>query len=253
MTPIKDRTIYVSGMSKSMEDKCFWFDKIPRDAYSTVTDYGCADGTFLQKVREYNPNCFICGIDIDDWMLQRAEEKFDYKARFINEAFLDKPIHTQGDVLNLSSVIHEIYSYKSPQEIDNFWNYVKGHKYVCIRDMCINNTIKHKLSPGLPYIGEEEALRRSEFESLWGPIEYLGNYVHYLLKYRYIVNWDREVKENYLPMSRGALQYTAQTLGYSIIFDEHYTLPFLKEKIKEDWNIDFDIPTHIKMIWKRKE
>lgn len=254
MPPIENYQTYTAGMEKSMEDKMFWFDQIPKEEYSTVIDYGCADGTFLKRVREHNPECFICGIDIDDWMLQEAQKKFDSNSMFINEAFLSKPIHLCGEVLNLSSVIHEVYSYKAPIEVKHFWDYVKGHKYVCIRDMCYDSAALETIDiPVLPYKDESDQKRRKEFESIWGSIDIPINFIHYMLKYRYVENWEREVRENYLPINHYTLTTYAKSLGYKIIFDEQYTLPFLKQKVKEDWNYELIVPTHVKMIWKRKE
>lgn len=254
MPPIEDYGCYIAGMEKSMEDKLFWLDKIPKEEYSTVIDYGCADGTFLKKVREFNPDCFVCGVDIDDWMLQEAKSKFDKNSMFVNEAYLCEPSHLRGEVLNLSSVIHEVYSYKKNSEIKKFWDYVKGHKYVCIRDMCISKDIyKLEKMPELKYLGDGEKVRRFNFESIWGSLDDPKNYIHYLLKYRYIENWNREVKENYLPLYLNGFIHIAKLMGYTIKYCEHYTLPFLKDKVYEDFGVELNIPTHVKMIWERKE
>lgn len=42
--------------------------------------------------------------------------------------------------LNLSSIIHEVYSYSTKEEIDEFWSFVNytGFKYIIIRDMCLD-------------------------------------------------------------------------------------------------------------------
>lgn len=254
MLPIENYEVYTTGMEKSMEDKLFWFDKIPKEEYSTVIDYGCADGTFLKRVREYNPDCFLCGIDIDDWMLQEARKKVGANAVFMHEGMLSQPSHLTGDVLNLSSVLHEIYSYKTNREVCKFWDYVRGHKYVCIRDMCYDSRkLFDMYVPELQYKDYDEKKRRDEFESIWGKIDDPLAFVHYMLKYRYVENWDREVREDYLPISYGALQRASSMLGYDIIYKDHYTLPFLKDKILEDWGYELTVPTHIKMIWKRKD
>lgn len=254
MTPINDYDIYVTRMEQSMVDKLFWLNIIPKSEYSTVVDYGCADGTFLQYVRRYNSDCAIIGIDIDETMLKLAKDKLYTNAQFINAAFLSKPAHLHDEVLNLSSIIHEIYSYSTAAEIKNFWKYVKGHKYVCIRDMCIDPaTFKGFEVPQLPEKDTDELARRAEFESIWGSLLEPQNFVHYMLKYRYVENWNREVRENYLPVSISELHEMAKAMGYEITYCDHFTLPFLKEKVKEDWGIDLTLPTHVKMIWKRKD
>ena len=254
MPPIENYDVYTSGMEKSMEDKLFWLNRIPKKEYSVVIDYGCADGTFLKKVREHNPDCFLYGIDIDDLMLEKAKEKVGRNAVFVHESMLGTPAQLNGDVINLSSVLHEIYSYKTEKEICNFLDYINGHKYICIRDMCIDDVKTNNMYvPELMYKDDAEKTRRLEFEEIWGPITEPKNFVHYMLKYRYVENWKREVKENYLPISYKRFNALARILGYDIVYERHYTLPFLKEKILEDWGYEITIPTHIQMIWKRKE
>ena len=42
----------------------------------------------------------------------------------------------------------------------------------------------------------------NSFEDRWGVInDNYRTFIHYLLKYRYTDNWDREVNEDYLPVS----------------------------------------------------
>ncbi|MGA1049083.1 MAG: hypothetical protein ACO3UU_13830, partial [Minisyncoccia bacterium] len=46
------------------------------------------------------------------------------------------------------------------------------------------------------------------FEKVWGSIfKDYRNFIHFLLKYRYTDNWEREVNENYLP---------SDAIGYNI-------------------------------------
>ena len=84
-----------------------------------------------------------------------------------------------------------------------------------------------------------------------GSIGINKNLIHYLLKYRYTENWDRELNENYLPISKEKL-LSLIPKNYEVIFYEHYALPFLKEKVREDFGIILKDKTHIKLILKRK-
>lgn len=259
MTKISNYEKYINGMEKSMIDKIFWFDKIPKQDYSVVVDYGCANGTFLKALREYNDECFVCGVDIDPKMIQLAKELniknsiFTLEDCDITNPFIEW-IKTEYDtVLNLSSVLHEIYSYKSEEEIDKFWDFVNGYKYICIRDMCINTkSVSEMIPPTFDFKNSEERKRRLRHELIHGRISSPISFVHYMLKYRYIENWDREVKENYL-IDFGTLIDICIHLGdYDIVYLDHYTLPFLKEKIKEDWGFNFNVDTHVKLILKKR-
>lgn len=259
MTKISNYDKHINDMEKSMIDKIFWFDKIPKQDYSVVVDYGCANGVFLKALREYNDECFVCGVDMDPEMIQLAKESNIKNSIFTLENYNNTNsfiewIKTEYDaVLNLSSVLHEIYSYKSEEEIDKFWDFVNGYKYICIRDMCINTKLVNEtIPPVLEFKNNEELKRRYEHEQTWGPICFPVSFVHYMLKYRYVENWDREVKENYLLDFGDIIDICIHLGDYDIVYLDHYTLPFLHEKIKEDWDIDFRINTHIKLILKKR-
>ena len=74
--------------------------------------------------------------------------------------------------------------------------------------------------------------------------------VHYLLKYRYVTNWDREMKENYLPLLTEEILLKVPS-NYRIKYYEHYTLPYLKDKVMEDFGIDLNTKTHYKLLLER--
>ena len=77
--------------------------------------------------------------------------------------------------------------------------------------------------------------------------------LHWLLKYRYTDNWERELKENYLPITVEHLKSTWIPPQWQIIFEEHATYPFLKDKIRQDFGIELNEPTHLKMIIENKK
>jgi hypothetical protein len=71
------------------------------------------------------------------------------------------------------------------------------------------------------------------------------------LKYRYVDSWDREFQENYLPLNLESLLALIPE-GWEPIYLEHYALPFIRQKIKEDFDVDMQDRTHVKLILKRK-
>jgi hypothetical protein len=99
-------------------------------------------------------------------------------------------------------------------------------------------------------INKSDKGRLSDFEGKWGRISNNKNFIHYILKYRYIANWDREVEENYLPITTEHLM-TLIPENYQVIFHEHYLLPFLKEQVNKDFKIDLKDCTHVKFILKK--
>jgi hypothetical protein len=92
-----------------------------------------------------------------------------------------------------------------------------------------------------------------EFEDYWGPIDTnFRTLLHWLLKYKYTDNWDRELKENYLPIS---LEYLKKKIPstWTIIYEDHYTYDYIKKQIKEDFGVDIDGHSHLKMIIKNNK
>lgn len=259
MTKISNYEKYINGMEKSMIDKIFWFDKIPKQDYSVVVDYGCANGSFLKALREYNDECFVCGVNIDPKIVQLAEKLNIKNSIFISEdynntnSFIEWIKTEYNSVLNLSSVLYEIYNHKSEEEINKFWDFVNGYKYICISDMCINSKSVSEITPPTLYYKNYEELKRvSEHELIYGLVSSPISFVHYMLKYRHIENWNREVKENYIIDFGNLIDVCIKLGNYDIIYLDHYTPQFLQEEIKKDWGIDFDVNTHVKLILKKR-
>ena len=72
-------------------------------------------------------------------------------------------------------------------------------------------------------------------------------FIHFLLKYKYTKNWERENNENYIPISLETLLKKIPS-DYSIKYKRIYLLDILKNKVKEDFDIDLEHPTHLQMI-----
>ncbi len=91
----------------------------------------------------------------------------------------------------------------------------------------------------------------AEYESIWGSIDKRFNLIHYLLKYSYTENWEREVRENYLPVTVEKLLPLIPD-DYEIVYSEHYVLPYIKLKIKHDCGIVLKDATHFKVLLMKK-
>ena len=90
------------------------------------------------------------------------------------------------------------------------------------------------------------------YESVWGKISTQRDLVHYLLKYKYTENWEREVRENYVPITLEQLLEIIPE-GYEVTYLNHFTLPYTAWQIKSDFGIELTTPTHIKLILRRKD
>ena len=253
MENIKDYDVYTAGMRKSLRDKLF-FEGLIDDSVNKIVDFGCADGQLLAQVHTDFPEWQLIGVDNNEKMLDLAQERCPDAEFYTNLAYVG---NCEGSILNLSSVIHEVYSYSSEEEIANFWKQVfkKGWKYISIRDMIMKQDVSWRDVDYNDYISvtrkaDEKQLK--EFTRQWGSVLRQKNMLHYLLKYRYTQNWSREVKENYFPISlEQLLQKIPST--YEIVYFNHYILPFTKLKVRADFGIEIRDNTNVKILLRRRE
>jgi SAM-dependent methyltransferase len=247
---IDNLDVYLSRMQNGMEDKLWFVDKI---ITPVIVDFGCADGTLLKHLSNINPELVLIGVDNSEDMLEIAKKNVPNAAFFNVEEFFDIHFDYSNATLIMSSVIHEIYSYiPSP---DHFLKrlFDLGFKHICIRDMFVsmydNRNADVQMTTAL--LNDARKKQLADFMDVWGGIENKENCIHYLLKYRYKENWKREVRENYLPVYiEDFIRFLSD--NYQCIYLEHYTLPYLKEKIKKDFKIEFNEKTHCKIMFESR-
>lgn len=251
---IQNYNIYTANMQKSMQDKLFFINKIDTSSITDFVDFGCADGTLLKFLKDKLPDVHLVGYDNDRAMLTIAQQN-NKDAVFLSDfSECVSKITPQTSILNLSSVLHEVYSYSSISEVLQFWKqiFAANFKYIVIRDFCYDSSIfreteKSDLQKVMKY---GDVTQVKSFENFHGSLSWNKNLVHFLLKYRYIENWDREVRENYFPISLEALLDIIKKSEYEIVYSNHYTLPFTKDIVKKDFGIDIKDHTHIQLILK---
>jgi len=267
MEQIRNLSAYNDGMAKSLDDKLF-FIPIIGEEIEQFEDFGCADGTLLKAMDDLfnnpltalNPLRFpykidLVGYDMSSKMLELAEDKVP-NAQLFESTVPFRTTTDKGSVLNLSSVLHEVNSYCTEKEKDDFWNSVHNgnYQYIAVRDMIYNGDKKERAEyDDVHAIREKASLYKhlKKFEGIWGDIDNKKNLIHFLLKYRYKQNWEREVKENYLGYSTDDI---IKLVGdeYEVIYRKDYILPFLYNKVEEDFGIKINTPTHTNLIFKRK-
>jgi hypothetical protein len=253
--PISNYDQYIAGMNTTMSDKLFFANSIN---YDVIVDFGCADGTFLQSLSRMNPNVKIIGYDLDPTMLEIAKKKLPKNALLTDDWNVATSALTgyKNSLLNLSSVIHEVYSYSTGNKIKYFWdNQVFGgdFKYITIRDMI--PSVELTRNEMTNFKDDVRKVRQKadksyllSFEDKWGSINTsYRNFIHYLLKYKYTDNWDREVNENYLPVTLETIKTKIPT-DYKIVMEEDFVLPFLKQQVKKDFGVELTHSTHTKLI-----
>ena len=247
---------YLDDMSKGFKDKLFFLDKINLDV---LVDFGSADGQMLNNLSKIKPKMTLIGYDIDEDMIKQSKAKYPHITFTDNWSEVESLLRRKGvnnkKGILLSSVIHEVYSYAGGKNIKKFWNeqvFNKLFDYVVIRDMIpstdfdkMNTLDAHKIKE------KSDPKYLKDFEDVWGDItENFRTLLHWILKYKYTDNWDRELKENYLPVTIEHLKKTKIPPGWDIVYEDIYTYDYIKQQVKKDFDINLVEPTHLKMILK---
>lgn len=256
MNAILDYSVYTNEMKKGIEDKLFFMSLVKMDS---LLDYGCADGNLIESMQEVLPEMRYVGYDFNEKMINLAKMKKIPNAHFFST--LDNAISAMQGVSGIlcSSLIHEVYSYSTSEQIESFWSelYSGHYDYIIIRDMALSQASldEHPLA----LLSDIQKVRKhankehlAHFESIWGSIDQKDNLLHFLLKYRYVNNWSREVEENYFPCT---LEEHLDKIpdSYEMVHFEHFVLPFHKEVVMRDFGLTLKEPTHIKMIMKKRK
>ncbi len=258
---------YNEKMAKGLKDKMFFVDLLPKDEDFVFVDFGCADGVMINALYELYPKSDFVGYDVSESMIALAKCRFDYPAD--NVHFTDQWSAVQEylkqsnkkRVLILSSVIHEVYSYAKEGDIEFFWKCIlrNNFDYICVRDMMPSEDIDRDTDETLlqtfaDHLIEHPANEQllDDFEKIWGPLISNKNFIHFLLKYRYTINWDREVNENYFPIYVEDFVDILRHL-YNITYMERFRVPYLDKCIEEDFGIKLEDYTHVKLMFEKKK
>jgi SAM-dependent methyltransferase len=237
-------------MAAGMEDKLWFVNKIDCD---TIVDFGCADGALLKCLADMMPSVKLIGIDNSKEMRELAKENVP-TATIIDLSELDVSVDYSNSILVLSSVIHEIFAYNTNANANALLQklFALGFKYIAIRDMFLSKEIECIT----PYMMMKNIYARADkeqiesFERIWGPISWRDNAIHYLLKYKYTENWDRELFENYFPLRFEDVFRNIPNV-YKVAYKEHYILPYIQDTVLKDFNVLLTDRTHGKILLRR--
>lgn len=249
---IPDMGAYDLAMRKALLDKVFFMDKLDSDL---VVDYGCADGATIGFMNRIFPEKSYVGYDISERHLEKARSEYPW-ATFTSDwnevVTLAKASSDKRPAVVCNSLIHEVYSYGNPEQVEEFWGRILDtatFRYVVMRDMCVSRTASRQSDP-LSVIKIRQRYdqgKLNEFETHWGSLGENWAVIHFLLKHRYVANWSREVRENYLPINLEDLLARIPA-AWTPRFFEHFTLPFVREDVERTFGIQLQDRTHVKLI-----
>lgn len=250
MRALNNINIYNERMSAGIEDKLWFLDKIDGD---TIVDFGCADGALLQHIAMLRPDVKLIGIDNNAKMRALAKQNVP-SATIIDIEQLNEDIDLSNSILVLSSVIHEIFAYNTYNDANAILKklFSLNFKYIAIRDMFLSMHMEcasHSMMVKNIYDHANKDNLES-FERIWGSISWRENAIHFLLKYRYTENWNREVYENYFAMRLEEFMRNIPNT-YKLEYKEHYVLPYIQDIVLKDFNILLTDNTHAKILLRR--
>ena len=258
MIPIKNLDDYTKKMSTTIKDKLFFVEKIKSNVY---IDFGCADGTLLCELDSiYNdPDILYIGYDRSKEMIDLAKSKWGGVGKVLfTKNFEDVLSIKKKDnniSLILSSVLHEVLSQGMSQ--NTFWDIISNIdlKYIIIRDMAYNPIINNvKLDRYfISKMYHLNSKQYNEFVAKYGKIDNSIKFCHYLLKYRYTQNWERELEEDYFAFDPDfAIEYLRKYNFYSVYF-ERFNVPYITDNLLKNLQIDLNQfgQTHVKMIFQK--
>ncbi len=247
MEEIVNSKQYLDRMSKPLQEKLKITKFIP-DGVKNILDVGCADGTVTLALADMFPEVRFIGIDLNSEFIEIANSKIGDRKNVSFEKIylrdrLSKP--ERFDVVLFCSVLHEFFTYGEGISTivkalaDAHEILVKGGTLI-IRDMILYNyakdsqlwinSMKKKVKSH-----PEVATLLEDFEKYFGEANNIKSLNHFLLKYLYTDNWERESKENYVPVSFEEYDQIFKLLGMQVLFQRSSTIPYLKDK----WTADF--------------
>jgi len=264
MTPIYDYDGYNDKMNKSMLDKLFFLSHVDADIF---VDFGCADGAMIRTMSRIDPESLYIGYDNDLEMIEKAILlKENSRNVFLTnwktiESFLEDSNYPYSkSCLILSSVIHEVFSYEDEKGIEEFYQRVfnSGFDYIAVRDMalCYDPLSYKNVANPSSWIEDiyktADSCQVKEFEDVWGKLNLNNNAIHFLLKYKYVDNWEREVKENYFSYDLDKFIDVGYDAGYKVNYHEYFYVPFIRRQIFKDFGFWLNENTHYKLILEKK-
>lgn len=249
MRNIVNQKIYLERLAKPLQEKLKIIKYIPENA-KDIIDVGCADGTVTIALAKLFPDINFLGIDLDEDFIHLAQEKskgiknLKFEKIYLRE-LLARP--ERFDVVIFCSVLHEFFTYGEGissvlKALADAHELLNEDGRVIIRDMILSNYTKkatlwssgiarkiYKVKQLAPYI--------HDFELRFGKLNTIYKLNHFLLKYWYTENWNREGKEHYVAVTMEDYDEIFDLLGMRVQHKEAYLIPFLKDK----WMTDFDL------------
>ncbi|MDX1535714.1 MAG: methyltransferase domain-containing protein [Candidatus Spechtbacterales bacterium] len=251
---INNKKIYLERMSKPLQEKLKVVKYFPSGA-KRILDVGCADGTVTIALAQLFPNIEFLGIDLDKEFISIAKDRakeegvknVSFKKCYLRDLLQREEKY---DAVVFISVMHEFYSYGEGissvlKAMADAHELLVDNGEIVVRDMILHEYTKHtkfNVDTILEKIRNKKDIipYLDDFEEIFGKADSIYKANHFLLKYFYTENWDRESKEYYVPVTFEQYQEMFSLLGMDMQYMNSYTIPFLSNK----WMQDFGLTKH---------
>jgi len=280
---IKNSQTYLDSMRKTFVDKCQFMKDLP-ECTTTIVDMGCADGSFIEFLRKIFPQYRYIGLETNEEFFDMCIKKNLEVYHTIQEMNDTCDMDANTTHLNMNSLIHEIYAYDKPDVIINDIK-AFGFNSISVRDMILSfpkfdcdekserDRKRFQFSGKLYYmftlmlsaVAENENWAKKFKQHLEETKKFnhdsIHRYYHFMLKYMYDENWEREVKENYLPCTQSYKLSFLFDNCYDIVSDNFFVLDYLVDKWMKDFKLEScmkseilkKITTHERIVFVKNE
>ncbi len=240
---------YLERMGNAFKEKMRVAEYISPDA-KKILDVGCADGPVTKGFGHMFPQAEVKGIDLSDDFIEKAQAENSDATNVAFEKVYLRDILYRGekyDHISFISVMHEFSHYGEGvtsviKALADAYELLELGGKIIIRDMILSERMKEQTFVADEIMKkvrarEDVASLIGDFEAAHGSIDSLYQTNHFLLKYMYTDNWERECPENYVPLTREWYESQFKQMGAELTAHETYLIPFLREK----WRADFGL------------
>lgn len=245
---IDNPNIYLERMAKPIQEKLKVARYIPVKSQN-VLDVGCADGVVTSSLAKIFPQAKVLGIDLNEGFVSIAKERWqdllnlEFERVYLRD-LLARPM--RYDVVVFCSVLHEFFTYGEGissvvKALADAHELLRPGGRVIIRDMILfeyfqsSNLNTQSIIDKIYTHASVQHLQ--DFEDQFGKLSSINSVNHYLLKYLYVENWEREGRENYVPVTFEQYEEIFKLLGMRLGYLQSYLIPYLKDR----WQQDFDL------------
>lgn len=247
-----DTAGYLKRLDAGLLEKLRIAFAIPKDA-KRVLEVGSGTGSMLCVLARLFPDKEFVGIDADAEFVKLANAKAQEEG-LTNVTFKHSWLHDmlwpkkhEFDVVIFCSVLHEFFSYgrgiaSVTNALGDAHALLSVGGVVIIRDMILDDWTKTAVDLVPTFtkkvLGCKHLERQiAEFTKKYGEFKSLYEFNHFLLKYMYTENWERELGEDYVAVTTDQYKMALPLAGLHIEYLWSYTIPYLEEKWRHDFGL----------------